>query len=331
MSAALLLLLAAADPHAGHDMSAMAAPPAAASTVDPHAGHDMPAMATPPTAAPASDPHAGHDMSTMAAPAPDAHAGHDMSAMATPAAENGEPPPPPTDHAADRSYDPEAMERARRVLRAEHGGARVSMLMANILEYGAGKGRDGYRWDGEGWWGGDINRLVVKSEGEGGWRGGLEAGEVQALYSRAVGRYTDLQAGVRQDFGPGPSRTYATVGFETLLPYWFQAEGALFLSDKGDLLARFEGTYDIRLTQRVVLQPRAEIDVSAQDIREAGTGSGVSRGEFGLRLRYEIRREFAPYIGVSHDRAFGRTADFARARGESPRSTRFVVGLRAWF
>jgi copper resistance protein B len=314
MSAALLLLLAAADPHAGHDMSAMAAPPAAAAPATPHAGHDMSTMAPPPTAAPIPDPHAGHDMSAMASPPVDAAA-----------------PPPPSNHAADRSFDPVAMERAREILRAEHGGARVSMLMANILEDDAGKGRDGYRWDGEGWYGGDLNRAVVKTEGEGAWRGGLEAGEVQALYSRAVGRYTDLQAGVRQDFGAGPSRTYATVGFETLLPYWFQAEGALFVSDKGDVLARFEGTYDLRLTQRVVLQPRAELDFAAQDIAETGTGSGVSRGEFGLRLRYEIRREFAPYIGVSHDRAFGRTADFARSRGEARRATRFVVGLRAWF
>ena len=159
---------------------------------------------------------------------------------------------------------------------------------------------------------------------------GVEAAEVQALYSRAVARYTDVQVGVRQDFEPR-GRTYATVGVESLFPYWFEAEGALFLSDTGDLLARIEGTYDLRLAQRLVLQPQAELGLSAQDIRETDTGSGFTHLEFGLRLRYEIRREFAPYIGVAYERSLGRTADFARAAGEDVESTSFVVGLRAWF
>ncbi len=146
-------------------------------------------------------------------PHADPHAGHDMSAMPAPATGTS-PPPPPADHAAERFFDPEAMERARGVLRAEHGGARVTMLMSNILEYGARSGEDGYRWDAEGWYGGDINRAVVKTEGEGGAGDGLDAGEVEALYSRARSAATPIsRPGCARTSSPGPSRTYATVGF----------------------------------------------------------------------------------------------------------------------
>ena len=255
------------------------------------------------------------------------HSQHDMSAMAQ--------PPQPTatttgDFAADRFYDPAAMARARQVLRAEHGGMSTSKVMANLAEYQAGAG-GGYRWEGEAWTGGDLNRFMVKSEGEGSRREGVGAAEVQALYSRAVAPYTDIQIGVRQDFAPGPARTYAAVGFEALLPYWLEAQGGLYLSGKGDLLARLEGTYDLRLTQRLILQPRAELNFAAQDSRATKTGAGLSRAELGLRLRYEIRRELAPYVGVSYDRAYGRTADFARAAGHDASDTRLVMGLRAWF
>lgn len=316
-----------------------------------HAGHHPPSPQSAKPAEtspkPAADPHAGHDMGAAprddAEPAPaDPHAGHDMGATsgvtasdqaaegAPPLPEHETPAPaPPTDHLADKIYDPAAMDGARALLRQEHGGARVSRIMANLLEHRAGSGADGYHWDGEAWFGGDLNRLVLKSEGEGDQHG-VEAGEVQALYSRAVGLYTDLQVGLRQDVEP-KSRTYATVGFETLLPYWIEAGGALFLSNKGDVLGRAEGAIDWRLTQRLILQPRAELNFAAQDISETATGSGLSEGELGLRLRYEIRRQFAPYVGVSWARRFGRTADYARAQGREVSDTSFVVGLRAWF
>src|SRR5690606_29755439 len=108
-------------------------------------------------------------------------------------------------------------------------------------------------------------------------------------------------------------------------------EAAVFLSTEGDILGRVGSSYDLRLTQKLTLQPRVELNWAAQDIAETHTGSGISDAEFGLRLRYEIRREFAPYIGVSHERKFGRSADFARAAGEDVKATSFVVGLRAWF
>ena len=323
-----------ADPHAGHTMpaapaassAAQAGPQAPASApADAHAGHVMPGQ----PAAPA-DPHAGHAMPTPADP----HAGHAMPGAgavqtgADLAVGNAPPPPVIRDNLADQVFGAGPMRRARSVLENEHGGTRVSKLQADLLEW-APKG-DRYGWEVEGWYGGDINRFAFKTEGEGASRGGVEAAEVQALYSRAVARYTDVQVGVRYDLEPR-SRAYATLAVDAMFPYWFEAEGSLFLSGKGDLLARLEGSYDWRLTQRLILQPRAELEFAAQDIPESEIGSGLSTGELGLRLRYEFRREFAPYVGVSFERTFGDTARFARAHGEDVKSTRFVVGLRAWF
>lgn len=271
-------------------------------------------MPAPPTA----DAHAGHADGSMQ----EAQTGADLPVGDAPA------PPVIRDSIADQAYGAEAMRRSRVILASEHGGARVSKLQADLLEWAPNGDR--YSWQVEGWYGGDINRFAFKTEGEGQAGDGLESAEVQLLYSRAVARYTDVQAGVRYDLEPR-GRAYATVGVDALFPYWFEAEGALFLSDRGDLLARVEGSYDFRLTQRVVLQPRAELEFAAQDIPQSQIGSGLSRGEFGLRLRYEFKREFAPYIGISHERSFGDTADFVRAHGEKSASTRLVIGLRAWF
>lgn len=243
-----------------------------------------------------------------------------------------EPPPhPPTDYAADRFYDPDVMNSARAELRKEHGGELISNIMLNLGEYQLRNGEDGYRWDGEARVGGDIDRLVLKSEGEGGVSSGIDTAEIQALYSRAISPYFDLQGGLRQDFKPTPMRTYATVGFEGLAPYWFDTEGALFLSNHAEILGRLQGTYDLQLTQRWILQPRAEINVAAQNVPEIGIGSGVSNIELGLRLRYEVRREFAPYVGISFDRKLGNTAHLARLRGDDTQQTSIVFGIRTWF
>lgn len=283
--------------------------------------------------------HSQHDMSNMPMEGQqqptDPHAGHDMSKMGdtgmTKLAGDEPPPPPPTDHAADRLYPPAEMAAARALLRKEHGGSTVSLISFNLAEYQLRGGRDGYRWDGEGWFGGDINRLVVKAEGEGDFGGALDDAEVQLLYSRAVGPYFNLQGGVRYDIKPNPSRTYATIGFEGLAPYWFEVEGALFLSDKGDVLGRLEGYYEQRVTQRLILQPRAELNFAAQDVPEIGIGSGLSAIDLGLRLRYEIAREFAPYVGVSWEHKIGDTARFARLDGDDAESTSLVLGIRTWF
>lgn len=304
-------------------LSGLAAP-ATAQSMD-HSTHDMSGMESP------SDPHAGHDMPEMPEEKPgDPHAGHDTGA-AEQTVGNAPAPPAPTGRAADRFYSPADMADADVQLRREHGGMASSQIMFDVAEYQVRDGRDGYRWEGEGWFGGDINRLVVKSEGEGLVDEGLESVEVQLLYSRALDPYWNLQAGVRHDFEPNPSRTYATLGFEGLAPYWFELEGALFLSDKGDLLARIEASYDQRITQRLILQPRAEFNFAAQDIARQSIGSGLVDAELGLRLRYEVVREFAPYVGFSYEEKAGDTRRFARAAGDDVRSTGFVIGVRAWF
>ncbi|WP_408640924.1 copper resistance protein B [Sphingomonas horti] len=293
------------------DAAPSASPPAGAMqgmTGDEHAGHAMPGMQPGPSAGEAAPK--GTDLPAGDAPAP----------------------APPMDHYADRFFSKAEMDRARHIMMTDEGGGRTYyQVMFNLAEYQARKGRDGYRWDGEAWFGGDINRLTLKTEGEGAFHEGVESAEVQALYSRAIGPYFNLQAGVRHDFQPGPARTYATVGFEGLAPYWFEVEGALFLSDKGDLLGRLEGYYDQRITQRLILQPRIEFNLAAQDVPENRIGSGLSNAELGLRLRYEIAREFAPYIGVSYDRKIGDTARFARLAGEDVSSTSLVMGVRFWF
>lgn len=282
------------------------------------------------TAAPASDPHTGHDMSTM--PGMDMGAAPEQASGGTALpAGNAAAPPPPTDHYADRIFPPAEMARVRDALSREHGRGTFHQILFNLAEYQPRKGGDGYRWDGEAWFGGDINRLTLKSEGEGAARGGVDHAEIQALYARAIDPYWNLQAGVRHDIRPRPSRTYATIGVEGLAPYMVEVEGALFLSDKGDLLARAEAWYDQRITQRLMLQPRVELNFAAQNVPRDRIGSGLSNAELGLRLRYEIRREFAPYIGISYDRKVGDTARYARQDGESAHATSVVIGIRTWF
>ena len=334
---------AMADPHAGHDMSAGAAQQnrqAASTPADPHAGHVMPSsgQTTP------ADPHAGHVMPAQpqaGSAGQDAHAGHDMSGAAAtdhsaPIGTNlpaGNAPAPTAfpGSAAARYFGEEEMAQEVRDLKREHGGGIYRQVIFNLAEAQIRNGRDGYRWDGEAWIGGDIDRLAIKTEGSGDFGRAVDDAEVQLLYNRALDPYVNFQAGVRYDFKPNPSRAYASVGFEALAPYWFDVEGTVFLSDKGDVLARAEAYYDQRLTNWFVLQPRAELNFAAQDVPENGIGSGLSDVELGLRLRYELRREFAPYIGVSWDRKLGDTARYARAEGESTGGFSFVTGVRLWF
>jgi copper resistance protein B len=240
-------------------------------------------------------------------------------------------PAPPSDWYADRIFPKAEMEHSRHAMMEENGAQKIAFISFNLAEYQARKGHDGFRWDGEAWYGGDINRLTIKSEGEGVFGEGIEGTETQLLYSRAVGPYFNAQAGIRQDLGPGPDRTYATIGFEGLAPYWFEVEGALFLSHKGDLHGRLEGHYDQRITQKLVLQPMAEVNFALQDVPEIGVGSGLSDMELGLRLRYEVVKEFAPYVGVEWARKVGDTARFARAAGDDADSVSFVMGVRTWF
>lgn len=235
------------------------------------------------------------------------------------------------ENAADAIWDPKLMAAKRAVMLAEHGGYTGHMILLDRLEYRPARANDGYVWDGEGWYGSDYDRLWVKTEGEGAFGGRLESAEIQALYSRAIDPWFNLQAGVRYDIRPRPDRTYLAVGIQGLAHYWFNVDGALFLSDKGDLTARLEAEYDQRITNRLILQPRAELALAMQDVPERGIGAGLSSIETGLRLRYEIKREFAPYIGVTYERRVGDSVRFARTAGEDVGQLAALIGLRAWF
>lgn len=233
---------------------------------------------------------------------------------------------------AEAYWDAGELKASRDALDAEHGGGTTLFLLADRFEYQSGDGADELIFEGQGRWGTDENRLAIKTSlGYSLDAGALEEAEVQALWSKPVSAFFDVQAGIRHDFEPGPSRSYAVVGVQGLAPYWFEVDSALFLSEEGDLSARFEAEYDFRLTQRLILQPSTEVDVSFSDVPELETGSGLTQVEAGLRLRYEIDRQFAPYAGVSWTSAFGDTADIKRSLGEDTEALSFVAGVRVWF
>lgn len=205
-------------------------------------------------------------------------------------------------------------------------------VLIDRLEYGAMSGADNYLWDAQGWVGGDYHRFWWKTEGEGPADGGSpESSEFQALYSRTISPFWNAQIGLRYDLNPNPDRGFAVLGLEGLLPYWLETDTSMYVSEDGDVSFRGEFEYDLRLTQRLILQPRIELNLAAQSTPKYGLGSGLNNTEMGLRLRYEIRREFAPYIGVRWEQQYGETRDFSRAEGESSSSTAFVIGIRAWF
>jgi len=140
-----------------------------------------------------------------------------------------------------------------------------------------------------------------------------------------------VQFGLRQDFQPSPSRSWVVFGFQGLAPYFFEVDTALFIGESGRTALRLEAEYELLFTQRLILTPEVEINFYGQNDRDLGLGSGLSDLEAGLRLRYEVRREFAPYIGVNWNKSFGNTADFARDEGEDTDDFQWVIGLRAWF
>ncbi|QDJ12001.1 Copper resistance protein B (plasmid) [Roseomonas mucosa] len=200
------------------------------------------------------------------------------------------------------------------------------------LEYGWGlDGPNIGRWDGQAWYGGDVNRVWLKTEGETARNGRVEDAEVQLLYSRLIGYYWDFQAGVRYDIRPRPDRFYGVIGLQGLAPGMFEVDLQGFVSEKGDLSARAEVSYDAYITQRLVLQPNVEVNLALQKVPELGVGSGFNDIEAGLRLRYEVTREVSPYIGVSYERKLGDTARYARNEGEDVGGWAFLTGIRLFF
>lgn len=273
----------------------------------------------------AAQDHAQHETLN---PAPDPHAGH---VMTTPPQQSAAFTGDAQASAADLYFDPAAMARAREQLVTENGGMRAHAVMLERLEAGLNDDGETYAWHAQGWYGGDINRFWWKSEGEGAFDGELEHAELQLLFSRAVTPYFDLQAGVRQSYLEGQDRTDLVLGVQGLAPYWFEVGAAAFVSTDGDVTARAEAEYDLRLTQRLILQPAAELNFAAQDIPDLDIGAGVTDATVGVRLRYEVSRSFAPYVGVECSSALGETRDIRENLGADTESTRAVIGVRALF
>jgi copper resistance protein B len=210
------------------------------------------------------------------------------------------------------------------------GGHPYGMLLANRLEAGFGD-TDSYAWDVEGWYGQDLARWRFETEGEGAQGESLGHAEVQVLYSRLFSPFWEWQVGVRHDFRPLPARSHVVAGVRGTAPYQVDVDAALAASEEGDLTARLEAEYELYLTDRLRLAPRVELDLALGEDRAAGVGRGLGRTETGVRLHYEIRRELAPYLGVSWTRRHGDTADLATGQGEEPSVTTVVIGIRAWF
>ena len=213
---------------------------------------------------------------------------------------------------------------------------RFGYLLVDQLEYRMKEGDDTFRWDATGWYGGDYNRLWLKTEGE--WRTSGERGgeaEVQALYGRLIAPFWDFQVGLRYDQFSGAgfdrSRGFAVIGLQGLARYGFELEPALFISQDGDVSARVTATYDVLLTQRLILQPRVDFDAAMQSAEKFGVGEGLNSVGLSLRLRYEITRAFAPYIGVQWLRRFGETADISQLGGGRAENIAVVFGVRLWF
>ncbi|MGE3298212.1 MAG: copper resistance protein B [Porticoccaceae bacterium] len=206
----------------------------------------------------------------------------------------------------------------------------LGKVMFDQLEWRDGAGDGALVWDGDAWLGRDLDKLWFKTEGRR-TGGRTEAAEVQALYSRALAPFWDIQVGWRSDLQPTPKRNWLALGARGIAPYWFDTDIALFADADGRTALRLKVRYELLFTQRLILAPDMEINLHGQDDRATATGSGLSEMEVGLRLRYEIRREFAPYVGVVGWRKFGDSADFARYQGERSDDLELVAGVRFWF
>lgn len=204
-------------------------------------------------------------------------------------------------------------------------------IIADQLEARTGAGQGALRWDGEAWMGPDAWRLRLRSEGERSAGGRVEDGQSEALYSKPIAPYWDLQVGARYDLDSGPGRGWLAAGVEGLAPGYFNLAATAYTGEQGRTAAKLKVSYDQRLTNRLIVQPEAEMNLYGRDDSARRIGSGLSDIDAGLRLRYELSRKFAPYLGVSWAGKFGRTADFSRANGERADDVRLAVGVRAWF
>jgi copper resistance protein B len=213
---------------------------------------------------------------------------------------------------------------------AVHDNAVNYFVLFDQLEWQRGDGANGMNVDTRGWVGRDRDRLWFRAEGDG--EGG-RVGEAQghALYGRQFARWWDVVAGVRQDFRPGSPQTWAAIGVQGLAPYWFDVEATAYVGASGRTHFRFEVEYELLFTNKLILQPLLEAEIFGKSDPDRGVGAGLSTTDLGFRLRYEFKREFAPYLGLAWRNKWGKTADYAEAAGEDAGGARFVAGLRLWF
>ena len=272
--------------------------------------------------------HSGMDHGQMSqADMPMNHAGMDHSQMNHPApvatSESRTPIPVLTD--ADRAAAFPDVHGHKM-----HDNAINSLVLFDQLEYQNADEGSVLAWNASGWVGGDIDRLWWRSEGER-TNGVTEEAEVQAFWGHAISPWWESVLGVRQDFKPGDPQTWAAAGVQGMPLYGLETEATAYLGENGQSSARLEAEYDILLTNRLFLQPRAEANFYGKNDPDRGVGSGLADTSLGLRLRYEIVRQFAPYIGVSWGKSYGNSADYVRDEGGDSSEARFVAGVRLWF
>jgi copper resistance protein B len=208
--------------------------------------------------------------------------------------------------------------------------APLGMLLIDRLEAFHGRDANGQNWEAEGWYGNDENKLWIRTEGERS-RGQFDDSDLEVFWNRSIATYWSTQLGVRHDLDQGPGRTWAAFGVQGLTPYWFAVQATGYVGASGRTAARLRIDYEMLFTQRLILQPEAETNLYGKNDPQRRIGSGVSDVQFGLRLRYEIRREFAPYVGIDWIRRVGTTADYARAAGHHAFDQQLVAGFRIWF
>ncbi len=282
--------------------------------------HSHHAHAPEPQAPKQSQDHAAHRPSAAGVPQ-SGH--HDHAAMGHGDTSPVEPIPPITD--ADRAAAFPLL-----VHGMHHASERNSFVLIDRLEAVDLDHGNGQAWEAQAWFGTDLDRLWLRSEGER-ERGRTESADLELLYGRSVSPWWDVVAGLKHDFKPGDSRDWAALGVQGMSPYKFEVSATAYFGEGGAASARLEAEYELLLTSRLILQPRVEAELFGQGDTQRGVGSGLSTVEAGLRLRYEFTRRFAPYVGVTWERAYGGTADHRRDEGESAEDTRLVGGLRLWF
>lgn len=233
-------------------------------------------------------------------------------------------PPDPPQHPMRDMSEEEMIE-----LMEMNDTSNFLFVRADAFEWRSANDRDAFAWDMQGWYGGDYTKLWAKSEGEAN-DGELESRN-EVLVDRVVARWWSVQAGIRHDVNEGPSRTWLVLGVEGLAPYWFEVEATIYVGAQGRSALRVATEYDLLITQRLVLQPELELSVYGKDDKENQIGHGLADAEASLRLRYEFRREFAPYVGVTWQTRFGETAELARQQGHDRAELKWLAGARWWF